>query len=175
MLIYVKSPLVQVYYRQYRYTTVSTGILQVVQVLWILCHGCLVYDRYYRQRKCLRKLLQISWICYLVALSWPTLGRSRSRLLPERSTGSSPGKTCHNKLKQCCQAENQTKKSQNQTFIRPYFYQKSDQKPTQTRYLEIKIRLVFKLNSGVWQIDFFFENIPYLGNFLSNFLLCGEG
>ena len=29
-----------------------------------------------------------------------------------------------NKVFQCCQAENQTNKSQNQTFIRPYFYQK---------------------------------------------------
>ena len=46
--------------------------------------------------------------------------------------------------KQCCQAENQTKKSQNQTFIRPYFYKKSDQKRTQTRYFEVKIRLVPK-------------------------------
>ena len=45
---------------------------------------------------------------------------------------------------QCCQAENQTKKFQNQTFIRPYFYQKSDQKRTQTRYFEVKIRLVPK-------------------------------
>ena len=45
---------------------------------------------------------------------------------------------------QCCQAENQTKKSQNLTFIGPYFYQKSDQKQTQTRYFEVKIRLVPK-------------------------------
>ena len=39
-----------------------------------------------------------------------------------------------NSAGQCCQAENQTKKSQNQTFLRPYFYQISDQKRTQTRY-----------------------------------------
>ena len=35
---------------------------------------------------------------------------------------------------QCCQAEDQTEKSQNQTFIRPYFYQKTDQKRTPTRH-----------------------------------------
>ena len=46
--------------------------------------------------------------------------------------------------KQCCQAENQTKKSQNQTFIRPYFYQKLDQKRTQTCYFEVQIRLFLK-------------------------------
>ena len=45
---------------------------------------------------------------------------------------------------QCCQAENQTKKSQNQTFIRPHFYQKSDQMRTQTCNFEVKIRLVLK-------------------------------
>ena len=31
---------------------------------------------------------------------------------------------------QCCHEENQTKKSKNQTFIRPHFYQKSNQKRT---------------------------------------------
>ena len=47
-------------------------------------------------------------------------------------------------LNQCYQAKNQTMKSQNQTFIRPYFYQKSDQNRTQTLYFEGKIRLVPK-------------------------------
>ena len=48
-------------------------------------------------------------------------------------------------LKEHVQHLNQTNKSQNQTFIRPYFYKrrkKSDQKQTQTRYFQVQIRLV---------------------------------
>ena len=51
---------------------------------------------------------------------------------------------------QCCQAENHTKKSQNQTFIRPYFYQKSDQKRNQTCYFEVQIGLV--PNTYFWHL-----------------------
>ena len=51
------------------------------------------------------------------------------------------GNQAKNKVTAVLPSRNQTKKSQNLTFIRPYFYQKSDQKRTQTRYFEIKIRL----------------------------------
>ena len=76
---------------------------------------------------------------------------------------------------QCCQAENQTKKSQNQTFMRPYFYQKSDQKRTQTHYFEVKIRLVPKAYFQHKANQLLLENIPYLRKFSSNFLCFVEG
>ena len=73
---------------------------------------------------------------------------------------------------QCCQLKNQTRKSQNQTFIRPYFHQKSDQKRTRNRRFGIKIRpfqflrfffiLLFFYRHKLTKLEAYFPKVWYL-------------
>ena len=64
----------------------------------------------------------------------------------------------------CCQAENTTKKSQNQTHIRPYFYQKLDQKRTPTCYFQSQKQTCSK-NLILTRQIYLFEKFNICGNY----------
>ena len=73
---------------------------------------------------------------------------------------------------QCYQAENQTKKAQNQTCMRPYFYQKSDQTPTRTRHFKVKIRLVPKTFLTSSKSTFIKKKYSVFKEFFNYFFCC---